>query len=92
MAGGFEKAITIRQAISNIDDRTFLLTAIQRNFVGTTQQICTLFDSQMREYPINAFMMWDVTSQEIKNKYWYYSSLTDYCQRFKESNEVEVIQ
>ncbi|MBC3881556.1 DUF262 domain-containing protein [Undibacterium sp. LX40W] len=87
MAGGFEKAITIRQAVRNIDDRTFLLPAIQRNFVWTTQQICTLFDSLMREYPINTFMMWDVTSQEIKNKYRFYSFLTDYCQRFKESND-----
>ncbi|EMG2114288.1 DUF262 domain-containing protein [Pseudomonas putida] len=87
MAGRFEKAITIRQAIRNIDDRTFLLPAIQRNFVWSTQQICTLFDSLMREYPINTFMMWDVTSPEIKNKYRFYSFLTDYCQRFKESND-----
>lgn len=87
MAGSFEKAITIRQAIRNIDDRTFLLPAIQRNFVWTTQQICVLFDSLMREYPINTFMMWDVTSSDIKNKYRFYSFLTDYCQRFKESND-----
>ena len=87
MAGRFEKAITIRQALRNIDDRTFLLPAIQRNFVWSTQQICVLFDSLMREYPINTFMMWDVTSPEIKNKYRFYSFLTDYCQRFKESND-----
>ncbi|KWR88163.1 DUF262 domain-containing protein [Cupriavidus sp. IDO] len=87
MAGRFEKAITIRQAIRNIDDRTFLLPAIQRNFVWSTQQICVLFDSLMREYPINTFMMWDVRSPEIKNKYRFYSFLTDYCQRFKESND-----
>ena len=50
MSGSFEKAITIRQAIRNIDDRTFLLPAIQRNFVWSPQQICVLFDSLMREY------------------------------------------
>ncbi|GGE43231.1 hypothetical protein GCM10007421_16810 [Halopseudomonas oceani] len=87
MAGRFERAITIRQAIRNIDDRTFLLPAIQRNFVWSTQQICTLFDSLMRDYPINTFMFWDVTSPEIKDKYRFYSFLTDYCQRFKESND-----
>lgn len=87
MSGSFEKAITIRQAIRNIDDRTFLLPAIQRNFVWSPKQICVLFDSLMREYPINTFMMWDVTSPEIKNKYRFYSFLTDYCQRFKESND-----
>ena len=92
MSGSFEKAITIRQAIRNIDDRTFLLPAIQRNFVWSPQQICVLFDSLMREYPINTFMMWDVTSPEIKNKYRFYSFLTDYCQRFKESNDYVATQ
>lgn len=87
MAGQFEKPITIRQAIRNIDDRTFLLPAIQRNFVWSTAQICTLFDSMMRKYPINTFMMWDVSSKEIKDKYKFYSFLSDYCERFKESND-----
>lgn len=87
MAGHFEKPITIRQAIRNIDDRTFLLPAIQRNFVWSTAQICTLFDSMMRKYPINTFMMWDVSSKEIKDKYKFYSFLSDYCERFKESND-----
>src|SRR5690606_40091277 len=76
-----------RQARRNLDDPTFWLPAIQRNCVWSTQQICTLFGSLMREYPINTFMMWDVTSPEIKNKYRFYSCLTDYCQRFKESND-----
>lgn len=87
MAGYFEKPITIRQAMRNIDDRTFLLPAIQRNFVWSTSQICTLFDSMMRKYPINTFMMWDVSSKEIKDKYKFYSFLSDYCERFKESND-----
>lgn len=88
MAGQFEKPITIRQAIRNIDDRSFLLPAIQRNFVWSTAQICTLFDSMMRKYPINTFMMWDVSSKEIKDKYRFYSFLFDYCERFKESNDL----
>lgn len=88
MAGQFEKPITIRQAIRNIDDRSFLLPAIQRNFVWSTAQICTLFDSMMRKYPINTFMMWDVSSKEIKDKYRFYSFLSDYCERFKESNDL----
>ncbi|MFP6557780.1 DUF262 domain-containing protein [Paraburkholderia sp. B3] len=87
MAGQFEKPISIRQALRNIDDRTFLLPAIQRNFVWSTQQICVLFDSLMRGYPISTFMMWDVTSTAIKNHYRFYDFLTHYCQRFKESND-----
>jgi len=87
MAGEYEKAITILQAIRNIDDRSFLLPAIQRNFVWDTQQICVLFDSLMRGYPINSFMMWDVKSQDIKDRYRFYSFLANYCQRFNEAND-----
>lgn len=49
MSGGFEKALTTRQAIRNIDGWTFVLPAIQRNFVWSPQQICMLFDFLMRE-------------------------------------------
>ncbi|MES2899496.1 MAG: DUF262 domain-containing protein [Pseudomonadota bacterium] len=87
MPSSFEKAITILQAIRNIDNRTFLLPALQRNFVWTPQQICILFDSLMREYPINTFMLWDVNDQSIKDKYRFYSFLSHYCQRFNEAND-----
>lgn len=87
MSGTFEKGITILEAVQSIDQRKLLLPAIQRNFVWSTQQICTLFDSLMRKYPINTFMFWDVENSEIKNQYRFYSFLTNYCQRFKESND-----
>ena len=87
MTGTFEKPITIRQAIRNIDDRTFLLPAIQRKFVWSPQQICVLFDSLMRGYPINTFMVWDVTTAKVKDEYKFYGFLNDYCERFRESNE-----
>jgi hypothetical protein len=34
MASGFQTAITIKDAIDNIVNRTYLLPAIQRKFVG----------------------------------------------------------
>ncbi|EPF4815080.1 DUF262 domain-containing protein, partial [Klebsiella pneumoniae] len=56
MAGQYEKAITIKQAIDSINLRHYLLPAIQRKFVWSSRQICLLFDSIMRDYPINSFM------------------------------------
>jgi hypothetical protein len=87
MPGHYEREITIKEAIANIDSRKFLLPAIQRNFVWSNHQICVLFDSLMRGYPINTFMMWDVKTPKIKKDYRFYDFLKNYCQRFKESND-----
>lgn len=86
MAGEYEKAITIKDAIDAINQRDFLLPAIQRKFVWSSHQICVLFDSIMRGYPINSFMMWEVNSDNIKNDYKFYEFLSFYCQRFHEEN------
>ena len=86
MAGQYEKAITIKDAIDAINQRSYLLPAIQRKFVWSSHQICVLFDSIMRGYPINSFMMWDIKSNEIKNDYKFYEFLKVYCQRFNEEN------
>ena len=85
MAGDYEKAISIQDAINNINQE-FLLPAIQRKFVWSSQQICMLFDSIMRGYPINSFMMWEVTDSAIKNDYKFYEFVKGYCQRFNEEN------
>ena len=85
MAGDYEKAISIQDAINSIN-REFLLPAIQRKFVWSSQQICMLFDSIMRGYPINSFMMWEVTDSQIKNNYKFYEFVNGYCQRFNEEN------
>ncbi|MDM5123555.1 MULTISPECIES: DUF262 domain-containing protein [Aeromonas] len=86
MAGEYEKAITIQEAIAAINGGDYLLPAIQRKFVWSSHQICVLFDSIMRGYPINSFMMWEVNSAEIKNDYKFYEFLKCYCQRFSEEN------
>lgn len=86
MAGKYQKAISIREAIAAINSNDFLLPAIQRKFVWSSHQICVLFDSILREYPINSFMMWEITSPAIKNDYKFYKFLDFYCQRFHEEN------
>lgn len=86
MPGEYEKAISIKDAIDAINHRNFLLPAIQRKFVWSSHQICVLFDSIMRGYPINSFMTWEVNKDEIKNSYKFYAFLDFYCQRFHEEN------
>lgn len=86
MAGDYEKAISILEAVENIRSDDYLLPAIQRKFVWSSHQICVLFDSLMRGYPINSFMMWEVTEDKIKNNYKFYKFIEGYCQRFNEEN------
>jgi uncharacterized protein with ParB-like and HNH nuclease domain len=82
----YEKPISIEEAIQSINRHHFLLPALQRKFVWSSQQICVLFDSIMRDYPINTFMMWEVTKPEIKNNFKFYEFIKDYCQRLNDEN------
>ena len=88
MAGEYEKAISVKEAIDAINNRYFLLPSIQRKFVWNSHQICVLFDSIMRGYPINTFMLWEVKNAPIKKDYKFYEFLKEYCQRFNEENPV----
>lgn len=45
-------SICIKDAMNNIASNTYLLPAIQRKFVWDCDQIETLFDSIMRNYPM----------------------------------------
>lgn len=82
----FKYPITISDAISNIESRKYLLPAIQRKFVWSSEQIEVLFDSIMRDYPINSFMMWNVTSDKTKNSYKFYEFLKEYREFFQDEN------
>lgn len=86
MAGEYEKAITIERAVQHIVSRKYLLPAIQRKFTWSSSQICTLFDSIMRGYPINTFMFWEVKDPEVKKSFRFYEFLQLYCERFNENN------
>ena len=47
----------------------FWLPAIQRKFVWNEKQICELFDSVMREYPIGSFLVWKTKSEIRRRKF-----------------------
>ncbi len=86
MASEYKTPISIKEAIHAINRRDYLLPAIQRKFIWRSHQICALFDSIMRGYPINTFMMWEISADNIKNEYKFYDFLKDYCERFDEEN------
>lgn len=82
----YEKPITVKEAITSIQNQEFILPAIQREFVWNTKQIELLFDSILRDYPISTFLFWKVKAENIK-KFKFYRFLPYYHQRDKKHNE-----
>ena len=80
MSSGFQNPITIKDAIDKIHSRQFLLPAIQRKFTWSSSQIEMLFDSILRGYPINSFMLWKISDCDIKSGYKFYEFITAYIE------------
>ncbi|OXI95615.1 MULTISPECIES: DUF262 domain-containing protein [Burkholderia] len=51
------------------EDGGFWLPNIQRPFVWSEEQICRLFDSILREYPISTLLVWKTTSSIRRRKF-----------------------
>ena len=81
----YETAITIKKAIDNINEGKYLLPSIQREFVWDTEQIETLFDSLMRDYPISTFLFWKVDKNKIKD-FQFYEFLKNYHEKDNKHN------
>ena len=82
----YEKPISIKEAITSIQDQEYILPSIQREFVWGTYQIETLFDSLMRDYPISTFLFWKVKAENI-DRFKFYRFLKDYHERDNKHNE-----
>jgi hypothetical protein len=81
----FQTPIPIRKAIEHIRRNEFVLPAIQREFVWDTDQICKLFDSLMRGYPIGSFLFWKVDKEHCQ-EYTFYGFLSDFHERDNRHN------
>lgn len=93
----YQTPITIKEAVDNIKKRHYLLPSIQREFVWDTDQIETLFDSLMRDYPISTFLFWQVDKNKIKD-FQFYEFLNKYHEKdnrhnrkAEPSDEVDII-
>lgn len=82
----FETPITVREALTRIDERKYFLPAIQREFVWKPEQIIRLFDSLLKGYPIGSFLFWTVKPENVK-KYDFYHFVQHYHERDKTHND-----
>lgn len=82
----YETPITIKKAIDNIRKRNYVLPSIQREFVWGPEQIETLFDSLMRDYPISTFLFWKVEKTKVKN-FQFYEFMNNYHERDNRHNQ-----
>lgn len=83
---GFETPITIRKAINEIQSNSYVLPAIQREFVWSAEQIEKLFDSLMRGYPIGSFLFWKVQPKKM-GEFQFYRFMDHYHERDYRHNE-----
>ena len=85
MIMSFQTPLTIDEVIEGIHTKQYLLPSIQREFVWSPEQIKMLFDSLMRDYPINSFLFWKV-SKEKASEFKFYEFLRDYHQKDNRHN------
>lgn len=81
----FQTPLTVKEVIDNIHKKNYLLPAIQREFVWDTDQIVTLLDSLMREFPIGSFLFWQVERERTKD-FQFYEFVTNYHERDSKHN------
>src|SRR6266487_3723740 len=73
----FQMPVTIVDILKGIQNQQFVLPAIQREFVWDQDQICRLFDSLLRNYPIGSFLFWNVKG-EHSSEFKFYGFIKDY--------------
>jgi len=76
----FERPLTIEEAIKSVEDRKYLLPAIQREFVWGVDQVEKFFDSIMRKYPIGTFLFWYVEKSQSR-KFQFYEFIRNYHEK-----------
>lgn len=73
----YQTPITIRQALERIHRHDYVLPAIQREFVWEPDQVCRLFDSLLRGYPIGTFLFWNVDA-DLAAQFQFYDVMREY--------------
>jgi uncharacterized protein with ParB-like and HNH nuclease domain len=80
MKMAFQTPLTIKETITDIHRKKYLLPSIQREFVWHVDQITQLFDSLMLGYPIGSFLFWEVAASNV-NEFAFYEFLREYHER-----------
>lgn len=70
----------IADVIQDISSNRYVLPAIQREFVWGADQIETLFDSLMQDYPIGSFLFWELPQSKYGD-FNFYSFLKNFHEK-----------
>ena len=73
----YETPLTIADVMKGISANKYVLPSIQREYVWDTEQIETLFDSLMRDYPIGTFLFWEINKDHVGD-YDFYGFVMNY--------------
>lgn len=73
----YETPLTIAEVMKDISANKYVLPSIQREYVWSTEQIETLFDSLMRDYPIGTFLFWEISKEHVCD-YDFYEFIKNY--------------
>ena len=84
------KAISIKQAITDIETGKIFLPPIQRNFVWKYDRIINLFDSLYRNYPIGNCIFWKL-NPSTSQKYPLYKFITEYTENKNKTVKNELV-
>ena len=71
---------TIKDTLRSVQNSTYVLPAIQREFVWKPEQIARLFDSLMQGYPFGTFLYWKVEKAN-SSRYKFYGFVCNYHER-----------
>lgn len=82
----YETPLTIAEVMRDISNNKYVLPSIQREYVWDTEQIETLFDSLMQDYPIGAFLFWEIEKTRLLD-YDFYEFLRNYHEKNNTHNK-----
>lgn len=82
----YETPLTIAEVMADISNNKYVLPSIQREYVWDTIQIETLFDSLMQDYPIGAFLFWEIGKDKLGD-YDFYEFLKNYHEKTSVHNK-----
>ena len=71
---------TIKALLTDLEQHTYVLPAIQREFVWSSEQICRLFDSMMQGYPFGTMLFWKI-NQKNSDKFKFFDFVRTYHER-----------
>lgn len=88
---GFESAIEIRKAITEIEERRWVIPAFQRELVWQPEKMELLFDSLMRDYTIGGMLLWSLEPESL-GQFPFYHFVQHYHAHLRRSGDLSALK